>query len=80
MYMNFFFSLQKVIIHKYIYIYIYTHIYIYILSALYTCPSSASIEQYIYRIYSNIEQVLAVTPYKAPTIRPPASHHENYTN
>ena len=25
-----------------------------------------------------IEQVLAVTPHKAPTIRPPASHHENY--
>ena len=27
---------------------------------------------------SNIEQVLAATPHKAPTIRPPASHHENY--
>ena len=27
---------------------------------------------------SNIEQVLAPTPHKAPTIRPPASHHENY--
>ena len=27
---------------------------------------------------SNIEQVLAATPNKAPTIRPPASHHENY--
>ena len=27
---------------------------------------------------SNIEQVLAATPYKAPSIRPPASHHENY--
>ena len=26
----------------------------------------------------NIEQVLAATPHKAPTIRPPASHHENY--
>ena len=25
-----------------------------------------------------IEQVLAATPHKAPTIRPPASHHENY--
>ena len=31
-------------------------------------------------VASNIEQVLAVTPYKAPTIRPPASHHENYPN
>ena len=29
---------------------------------------------------SNIEQVLVATPYKAPTIRPPASHHENYPN
>ena len=26
---------------------------------------------------SNIEQVLAATPHKAP-IRPPASHHEKY--
>ena len=27
---------------------------------------------------SNIEQVLAATPHKVSTIRPPASHHENY--
>ena len=27
---------------------------------------------------SNLEQVLAVTPHKTPTVRPPASHHENY--
>ena len=27
---------------------------------------------------SNIEQVLASTPHKTLTIRPPASHHENY--
>ena len=27
---------------------------------------------------SNIEQVLAATPQKAPTIRPPVSHQENY--
>ena len=27
---------------------------------------------------SNIEQVLETTPQKAPTIRPPTSHHENY--
>ena len=31
-------------------------------------------------VASNIEQVLAATPQKAPTIRPPASHHENYTS
>ena len=29
-------------------------------------------------VASNIEQVLAATPHKAPTIRPHTSHHENY--
>ena len=29
-------------------------------------------------VVSNIEQVLAATPNKVPTIRPSASHHENY--
>ena len=29
-------------------------------------------------VASNIEQVLAATPNKAPTIRTSASHHENY--
>ena len=28
--------------------------------------------------FIDIEQVLAATPHKEPTIRPPASHHENY--
>ena len=28
-------------------------------------------------VASNIEQVLAETPHKAPTIRPPADHYEN---
>ena len=28
---------------------------------------------------SNIEQVLAATPHKTPTVRPPASCHENYS-
>ena len=27
---------------------------------------------------SNLEQVLAATPHKTPTIRPPTSYHENY--
>ena len=27
---------------------------------------------------SNFEQVLEATPHKAPTVRPPTSHHENY--
>ena len=29
---------------------------------------------------SNLEQVLAATPYKTPTVRPPASYHENYSS
>ena len=29
-------------------------------------------------VASNIEQVLEATRHKTPTIRPPASHHENY--
>ena len=29
-------------------------------------------------VASNIEQFSVATPRKAPTIRPPASHHENY--
>ena len=29
-------------------------------------------------IPSNIKQVLAATPHKALSIRPPTSHHENY--
>ena len=29
-------------------------------------------------VTSNIKQVLAATPHKAPTIRLPVSHHENY--
>ena len=31
-------------------------------------------------VASNIEQVLAAIPHKAPTIRPPASHQEKYTS
>ena len=29
---------------------------------------------------SNLEQVLAATPHKTPTLRPPASYHENYSS
>ena len=28
----------------------------------------------------NIEQVLAETPHKTVTVRPPASYHENYSS
>ena len=29
---------------------------------------------------SNLEQVLAATPNKTPTVQPPASYHENYSS
>ena len=29
---------------------------------------------------SNLEQVLAATPHKTPTVGPPASYHENYSS
>ena len=29
---------------------------------------------------SNLEQVLAATPHKTPTVRPPAPYHENYSS
>ena len=29
---------------------------------------------------SNLEQVLAATSHKAPTVRPTASYHENYSS
>ena len=28
----------------------------------------------------SLEQVLAATPHKTPTVRPPASYHENYSS
>ena len=28
----------------------------------------------------NLEQVLAATAHKTPTVRPPASYHENYSS
>ena len=28
----------------------------------------------------NLKQVLAATPHKTPTVRPPASYHENYSS
>ena len=28
----------------------------------------------------NLEQVLTTTPHKTPTVRPPASYHENYSS
>ena len=42
-------------------------------------PAAEKAWQQLYKnAASNIEQVLEATPHKAPTIRPPTSHHENY--
>ena len=30
--------------------------------------------------YTNLKQVLAATPHKTPTVRPPAPYHENYSD
>ena len=42
-------------------------------------PSTKGRQLYLLIItFSNIEQVLAATPHKAPTIRSPTAYHENY--
>ena len=38
------------------------------------------LSMFIFNVYSNIEKVLVTTPHETPTIRPLASHHENYTS
>ena len=46
---------------------------------LYGCTTWTLTRQQLHKnVASNIEHVLAATPHKAPTIWPPASHHENY--
>ena len=47
------------------------------LDANYTAGEEAR-RQLLKNAASNIEQVLTATPHKAPNIRPPASHRENY--
>ena len=52
-------------------------------SAVVEVLSTINCAEYFWRqlhenVASNIEQVLAATPHKAPAIRPLASHHENY--
>ena len=41
---------------------------------------SIAIHAFVSRVSMSfiIKQVLGATPHKAPTVRPPASHHENY--
>ena len=48
---------------------------------LYGCTSWTLAKRQLHKnAASNIEQVLEATPHKAPTMRPPTSHHENYTS
>ena len=48
---------------------------------LYGCTSWTLTKRLLHKnAASNIEQVLAAKPNKAPTIRPPVSHHENCQN
>ena len=54
-------------------------VWMHYLDANYTAEKEAR-RQLHKNVESNIEQVLASTPHKAPTIQPPASHHENYTS
>ena len=54
-----------------------TAIWMHYLDANWTAGEEAR-RQLHKNVASNIEHVLAAIPHKAPTIRPPASHHENY--
>ena len=54
-----------------------TAVWMHYLDANYTVGEEAR-RQLHKNIASNIEQVQAETLHKAPTIRPPTSHHENY--
>ena len=51
---------------------------------LYGCTTWTLTKRLEKKIDSNytrmLRAILAATPHKAPTIRPPASHHENYPN
>ena len=46
---------------------------------LYGCTTWTLIVERTLNAETNIEQVQATTPHETPTVRPPASHHENYT-
>ena len=46
----------------------------------YLQPRQNFLNHLVKNVASNIEQVLAATPHKAPTIQPPAFHHENYSS
>ena len=59
--------------------YIDTAIWMHYLDANWTAGEETT-RQLHKNVARNIEHVLAATPHKEPTIRPPASHHENYTS
>ena len=54
-----------------------TAIWMYYLDADKTAGEEARRQLYE-NVESNIVQVLAATPYKAPTMRSPTTYHENY--
>ena len=70
-------------------IYIYIYIYIYILKKDFLVKNENKTgwtageearRQLHKNAACNLEQVLAATPHKTPTVRPPASYHENYSS
>ena len=58
---------------------IYTAIWMHYLDTNKTAGEEAK-QQLHKNVASNIEQVLVATPHKAPTIRPSASRHENFSS
>ena len=74
---------------------IYIYIYIYICVCVCVCVYTAIWKHYMdsnktarekarrqlqKNAANNLEQVLAATPHKTSTVRPPASYHENYSS
>ena len=51
----------------------------YSLNEIYVYTHTHTWRQLHKNVESNTEQVLVTTPHETPTVRPPASHHENYT-
>ena len=62
-----------------LYICIYTAIWMHYMDSNKTAGEEAR-RQLHKNAASNLEQVLAATPHKTPTVRPPASYHENYSS
>ena len=60
------------------------HCFIRIYMSIYSFSNKTAGEEARWQLHknaaSNLEQVLAATPHKTPTVRPPASYHENYSS